>query len=122
MSPKASTGAPQTERPFFLSEKAGACVSDHHSIATGPINRRTRRGIKGADVASSTLRRSGRAGASVNNRPDVLAAQRGGEAARHESVHNLHAVDVARGRHDLQERAVERQCALELRELGGARL
>jgi hypothetical protein len=47
-------------------------------------------------------------GASVNNRPDVLAAQRGGEAARHESVHDLHAVDVARGRHDLQERAVER--------------
>jgi hypothetical protein len=29
---------------------------------------------------------------------------------------------VARGRHDLEERAVERQRALELRELGGARL
>ena len=34
----------------------------------------------------------------------------------------MHAVDVARGGHDLQERAVERKRALELRELSGARL
>ena len=58
----------------------------------------------------------------MNDRSDVLAAERGGKAARHESVDDLHAVDVARGRHDLQECAVERQRALMLRELGGARL
>jgi hypothetical protein len=72
-----------------------------------------------ASSSFSTFRPSG---ARVNNRPDVLATERGGEAARHESVHDLHVLDVARGRHDLQERAVERQRALMLRELSGAGL
>jgi hypothetical protein len=40
-----STGAPGSGQPFFLSEKAGVCVSDYHSITTGPMNRRTRRSI-----------------------------------------------------------------------------
>jgi hypothetical protein len=33
-------------------------------------------------------------GASVNDRPDVLAAQRAGDAARHESIHELYALLV----------------------------
>ena len=97
--------------PTFLTQPRAspdiASWSDHHSIATGPINRRTRRGIKRADVASSSFSMFRPIGGSMNDRPDVLAAQRGGEAAGHESVHHLHAVYVARGRHDLQERAVE---------------
>jgi hypothetical protein len=52
----------------------------------------------------------------------MLATQRGGEPARHESVHNLYALDVARGCHDLKERSVERERALELCEVGNARL
>ena len=59
---------------------------------------------------------------SADDCSDMRAAQRGGQPARHESVHELHALDVARGRHDLQERAVERQRALVLFEVGGARL
>ena len=58
----------------------------------------------------------------MNDRPDVLAAERSGEAARHQSVHDLNVVDMTRGRHDFQKRAVERQRALVLRELGGAGL
>ena len=77
---------------------------DHHSTATGPINRRTRRVIKRADVASSSFSMFRLSRAGVNDRSDMLAAQRGGEAARHESVHDLHAVDMARGRHDFQQR------------------
>ena len=65
---------------------------------------------------------SGRARASVDDRPGVLAAQRGGESAGHESVHDLHLLDVARRCHDLDERTVERQCALDLCEVDGARL
>ena len=53
---------------------------------------------------------------------DMRAAQRGGQPARHESVHELHALDVARGRHDLQQRTVERQRALVLCEVGSTRL
>jgi hypothetical protein len=45
-----STGAPGSDQPFFLSEEAGGCVSDYHSIATGPMNRRTRRGINRAHL------------------------------------------------------------------------
>ena len=52
----------------------------------------------------------------------MLAAQRGGEPAGLKPVDELHALDVARRRHDLDERAVERQRALQLREVGGARL
>lgn len=66
--------------------------------------------------------RSGRARAGVDDRPDMLATQRGGDPARHEPVHDLHALEVARGRHDLEERAVERQRGLVFREVGGARL
>jgi len=68
-----------------------------------------------AEIIPSDWTRAG-----VNDRPDVLAAQRGSEPARHESVHDLHAFDVARGRHDLEQRAVERQRALELRKIGAA--
>jgi hypothetical protein len=63
-------------------------------------------------VASSSFSTFRPSGASVNDRPDMLAAERGGEAARQESVHDLHAFNVARGRHDLQQRAVERQRAI----------
>ncbi len=66
--------------------------------------------------------RSGRPGAGANDRTDVLAAQRSGEPAGHESVHDLHALDMARGRHDLEQRAIERQRALVLCELVGAAL
>jgi ABC-type molybdate transport system ATPase subunit len=45
-------------------------------------------------------------GRALLTQPKVLlmmrAAQRGGQPAWHESVHELHALDVARGRHDLQ--------------------
>ena len=60
--------------------------------------------------------------AGVNDRADVLATQRGGEPSRHEPIHDLHALDVARGCHDLEQRRVERQRALELCKVGGARL
>ena len=52
-------------------------------------------------------RRSGRGRTSVNDRPDVLATQRRSKLARNESVYDLHALNVASGRHDLEERAVE---------------
>ena len=52
----------------------------------------------------------------------MLATQRRGEPARHEPVHDLHALDVAGGRHDLEKRTVERQRALELCKIGDARL
>ena len=45
---------------------------------------------------------SGRARTSVDDRPDMLAAQRGGEPAGDEPVDDLHALDVARGRHHLE--------------------
>jgi hypothetical protein len=57
----------------------------------------------------------------VNDRPDVLAAQRRSEPAWNESVHDLHALDVSRVRHDIEERAIERQRSPELRKFGGAR-
>ena len=60
--------------------------------------------------------------AGVNDRPDVLAAQRRSEPAGNESVHDLHALDVPRVRHDIEERAIERQRSLELRKFGGTRL
>jgi hypothetical protein len=46
--------------------------------------------------------------------PTCCAPQRGGQPARNETVHDLHALDVAGGGHDLQEGAVERQRALQL--------
>jgi hypothetical protein len=55
-----------------------------------------------------------RAGTSSDDRPDVFSTQRSGEPAPHEPVHELHAFKVAHGCHDLDERAVERQRALEL--------
>ena len=58
----------------------------------------------------------------MNDRPDVLATQRHSEPARNESIHDLHALDVPCVRHDLEERAIERQRAWELRKFGGARL
>jgi hypothetical protein len=65
---------------------------------------------------------SGRARAGVNDRSDVLASQRRGEAAGNEPVHDLYARNVPRVRHDLEERAIERQCALQFGKFGGARL
>jgi hypothetical protein len=46
----------------------------------------------------------------------------GGEPAGNESVPDLHALDVARVRHDIEERTIQWQRALELRKFGGARL
>jgi hypothetical protein len=66
--------------------------------------------------------RSGRVRAGPDDRPDMLATQRGGEPSRHEPVHDLHALDVARVCHDLDERTVDRQRALELCKVGSARL
>jgi len=54
--------------------------------------------------------------------PDMLAAQRGGQPAWNESVHKLQALEMARGRHDFEEHAIERQRSLVLCEVGGARL
>jgi hypothetical protein len=39
---------------------------------------------------------------SADDCSDMRAAQRSGQPAWYESVHELHALDVARGRHDLQ--------------------
>src|SRR5262249_23557662 len=65
---------------------------------------------------------SGWARAGINDRPDVLATQCRSEPAGNQSVHDLHALDVPRVRHDLEERAIERQRALEVCKVGGARL
>ncbi len=48
----------------------------------------------------------------MDDRPGVLAAQRGREPARNKTVHDLHARDVARVRHDLDQRPIERQRGL----------
>ena len=58
----------------------------------------------------------------MNDGPDVLATQRRSELARNEAVHELNALDVPRVAHDLKERAIEWQRALQLRKFGGARL
>jgi hypothetical protein len=52
--------------------------------------------------------------ASVNDRPDVLAAQRSSKSARNESVHDLHSLNVARVRYDLEECRIEWERTLEL--------
>ena len=52
----------------------------------------------------------------------MLAAQRRSELAWNEAVHELHALDVPRVGHHLEERAIEWQRTLELRKFGGARL
>src|SRR5260370_41529922 len=52
----------------------------------------------------------------------MLAAQRGREAAGDEAVHDLHPLEMARIRHDVEKRAVERQRSLMLCEIGRARL
>ena len=51
----------------------------------------------------------------MDDRSDMLAAQR-------ESVHHLHALKVTRGRHDVKQRAVDRQRAAALRQLRPRRL
>jgi hypothetical protein len=51
----------------------------------------------------------------------MFSAQRRGKPAWNESVHNLHALEVARGCHDVEECAVDRQGARAPREVGGAR-
>ena len=56
--------------------------------------------------APRSTRNSGPACAGVNDRPDVLATQRRCEPAASESVHDLHAFDVPRVRHDIEERAI----------------
>ena len=58
----------------------------------------------------------------VNDRPDMLATQRGGEPAWHKPVDDLHALDVTGGRHDLEKRSVKRQRALELCNIRDGRL
>jgi hypothetical protein len=53
--------------------------------------------------------------AGMDDRPDMLAAQRRREPAANEPVHDLHALDVPRVRHDLDERPAQ---ALGSRALG----
>jgi hypothetical protein len=60
--------------------------------------------------------------ASVNDRPDVLATQRCGESAWDEPVYDLHTLEVASNRHDLEKRTVYRERALELRKISDVRL
>ena len=47
--------------------------------------------------------------AGANDCPDVLTTQRGGQPAWHQSIDNLHALNMACSRHDLNERTVKRQ-------------
>src|SRR5262245_47224477 len=63
---------------------------------------------------------SGRARAGINDRPDVLATQRRSEPVGNQSVHDLHALNVPRVRHDLEERAIDWKRTLQLCKLGGA--
>ena len=56
--------------------------------------------------------------AGTDNGADMLSTQSRCEPARHESVDNLHTLNVARVRHDFQERTVKRQCAWLFREFG----
>ena len=39
--------------------------------------------------------------AGMNDRADVLATQGGSKPSRHKPIHDLHALDVTRGCHDL---------------------
>src|SRR5580698_1529094 len=52
----------------------------------------------------------------------MLAAERGRETAGNEAVHHLHPLEMARGSHDVEERAIEWQRSLMLCEIGRARL
>ena len=52
----------------------------------------------------------------------MLATQRRSEPAWHKTVYDLHALDVAGSCHDLQKRAIKRQRALELCNIGDGRL
>ena len=61
---------------------------------------------------------SGRARPCVDDRPNMLATQRGGEPAQHESVHDLHTLDVSRCCHYIEERTIERQRAFVRCEVG----
>ena len=60
--------------------------------------------------------------AGADDRPDVFAPQCGGESTRDKPVDELHTLEVARGRHDVEKRAVDGQRALLLGEVGGTRL
>ena len=63
---------------------------------------------------------SGRARACANDRSDVLATQRRRESSGDESVHDLYALDVPRICHELDQRTIKWQRALELGEFGDA--
>jgi hypothetical protein len=54
--------------------------------------------------------------------PYVRAAQRRGQPASNETIHELHALEMARGRHDFGKRTIERQSPLALCEVRGAHL
>ena len=58
----------------------------------------------------------------MNDRANMFATQGGGKPSRHKPIHNLHALDVAGRRHDLEESPIDRQRALELCQIGDARL
>jgi hypothetical protein len=59
--------------------------------------------------------------ARADNGPDMFTAQRRGEPAWYQSVHDLHALQVARGRHDFEQCTVDWQRARPCREVGDAR-
>jgi hypothetical protein len=58
----------------------------------------------------------------MNDRPHMLAAKRRCEPAWHKPVYDLNALDMARGRHHVEERTVKRQRTLELCNIGDGRL
>jgi hypothetical protein len=101
-------------RQHFVRVKRIRCndLSRQHvedRTATGRIARQVDVGRENTDTnliahgASQPRRaRSGRARPSADDGSDMRTAQRGGQPAWHESIHELHALDVARRRHDLQ--------------------
>src|ERR1700722_14303198 len=52
----------------------------------------------------------------------MRAAQRGGQTTGNQAIDDLHPLDMARRRHDLEKRGVERQRSLVFCEIGRARL
>ena len=72
-------------------------------------------GSRVAQPLSSTARQ-------CDDRPYMFAAKRRGEPSRGQTIHDLHMLQMTRGRHHLQQRAIEWQCALDFPEIVDARL
>jgi len=70
---------------------------------------------------SEHAQQSRRTRAGVDDGPDIFAAERRGQPAGYESVHDLHALDVPRVGHDIEECRVDLQRASARCELGRGR-